>query len=313
MRDIVGGPAEHCGYTFQGPLADGNPAHAVALLDRILADPLLARDKGGLTAAPLPLLQFALERVWLKAVEKGMTEFTHAVFDEIGGMGKAIAQHAEAVFQGSATATEFGTQGRALAEQIITALSALGARGSRGGADLLQAETGSPEAARAVVDYLVGEHCSPCRQRPGGHYEVVVDLSHEALIQNWDRLRGWLAEDPQGRAMREEFRTAAEKWEAGFAGVQPRSRFGLPGSDVARNYLAWIDASKPRLAPVSKIRAARCAICSCGSAAAGNSLCASRRAGDRVFLSGDLRRQPGPESARQCERRDQKRDCGEGE
>ena len=250
LRDIVAGPAEHCGYTFQGPLADGNPAHALGLLDRILADPLLARDKAGATAAPLPLLQFALERLWLKAVEKGVTEFTHAEFDEIGGMGKAIAQHAEAVFQASATATEFGAVGRTLAEQIITALvSPKGTRQPRVRDDL-QAETGNPEAARAVVDYLVGERLLTIRSDPEDMAKSLVDLSHEVLILNWDRLRGWLAEDPQGRAMREEFRKAAEQWENGFAGVQPRSWFALPGADVARNYLAWIDTSKPRLSPV---------------------------------------------------------------
>ncbi len=60
LRDIVTRPAEHCGYTFQGALADNDPRHAVSLLDRILADPLLTGETG---TAPLPLLQFALERL----------------------------------------------------------------------------------------------------------------------------------------------------------------------------------------------------------------------------------------------------------
>ncbi|HUR54912.1 MAG TPA: hypothetical protein VMZ71_12340, partial [Gemmataceae bacterium] len=157
-----------------------------------------------------------------------------------------------AVFQGSATATEFGAQGRQIAEQIITSLvSAQGTRQPRV-REALQAETGHPEEARAVVDYLVGERLLTIRSDQEDITKSLVDLSHEALIANWDRLRGWLAEDPQGRAMREEFRTAAEKWEAGVAGVPPRSRHGLPGSDVARNYLAWIAASNPRLSPVQQ-------------------------------------------------------------
>jgi WD40 repeat protein len=252
MKDIVAGPAEHCGYTFQASLADGNLAHAKSLLDRILTDPLLALDKDGASAAPLPLLQFALERLWLKAVEKGVTEFTHTEFDEIGGMGKAIAQHAEAVYQAAPSATELGTQARHIAEQIITALvSTQGTRQPRG-RESLQVEIGNPDAARAVVDYLVGERLLTVRSDPEDMTRSLVDLSHEALIHNWDRLRGWLAEDPQGRAMREEFRIAAEKWENGVAGVQPRSWYGLPGSDVARHYLAWIDTSNPRLGPVQQ-------------------------------------------------------------
>jgi WD40 repeat protein len=34
--------------------------------------------------------------------------------------------------------------------------------------------------------------------------------------------------------------------------VQPRSRFGLPGSDVAQNYLAWIETSRPKLSPAQQ-------------------------------------------------------------
>ena len=253
LRDIVAGPAEHCGYTFQGPLADGDPRHAAGLLDRILADPLLAADApGGAQAAPLPLLQFALERLWLKAVEKGLTQFTHAEFDAVGGMGKAIAQHAEAVFQVAPTATGLGPAAGPLVEQLVTALvSPQGTRLPRVRADL-QAEAGNPEPARAVVDYLVGERLLTVRSDPQDLSKSLVDLSHEALIQHWDRLRGWLAEDPQGRAMREEFRKAAEQWETGFAGVPPRSRYGLPGSDVATNYLAWIRTSHPKLSPAQQ-------------------------------------------------------------
>lgn len=251
LKSIVAGPAEHCGYTFQGAIADGNPAHAVSLLDRILTDPLLTSHSGG-SAAPLPLLQFALERLWLKAVEKSVTEFSHAQFDEIGGMGMAVAQHAEAVFQACGTATQAGAEGRRIAEYIITAL--VSAQGTRQPQvrDVLQAETGNPDAARAIVDYLVGERLLTIRSDPEDMTKSLVDLSHEVLIQNWQRLRGWLAEDPQGKAMREEFRKAAEQYEMGFAGVAARHRKALPGTDVAINYLAWIDTSKPRLAPVQE-------------------------------------------------------------
>jgi WD40 repeat protein len=251
LRSIVAGPAEHCGYTFQGPLADGNPVHSVSLLDRILADPLLASDSEA-TAAPLPLLQFALERLWLKAVERSVTEFSHAEFDQIGGLGMAVAQHAESVYQASGTATEAGAVGRDIAEYILTALvSAQGTRQPRV-RDVLQAETSNPDAARAVVDYLVGERLLTIRSDPEDMTKSLVDLSHEVLIHNWQRLRGWLAEDPQGKAMREEFRKAAEQYETGFAGVAARSWRALPGSDVAINYLAWIDTNKPRLAPVQE-------------------------------------------------------------
>lgn len=246
LRDIVAGPAEHCGYTFQGPLADGNPDHAAGLLDRILADPLLASGDGAVPS--LPLLQFALERLWLKAVETASTEFPHAAYD---ALGTAIAQHAEATYQATPTATGLGAGARAVAEHVITALvSSRGTRQPRPRA-ALEAETGKPDAARAVIDHLVGERLLTVRSDPSDLSASLVDLSHEAVIRHWDRLRGWLAEDPQGRAMRDEFRTAVEKWEAGFAGVPAKSARGLPGADVCRNYLVWIDTHKPQLPPLA--------------------------------------------------------------
>ncbi len=249
LRAIVAGPAEHCGYTFEGPLADGNPAHAVNLLDRILADPLLASGDGAVPS--LPLLQFALERLWLKAVETGRTQFTHASFDALGCLGTAIAQHAEATYLATTTATGLGVGARALAEHVITALvTDRGTRQPRSRV-ALEAELGKPDAARAVIDYLVGERLLTVRSDPADPGASLVDLAHEAVIRHWDRLRGWLAEDPQGRAMRDEFRTAVEKWEAGFAGVPPKSTRGLPGADVCRNYLTWIDTHKPQLPPVA--------------------------------------------------------------
>ncbi|HYH66255.1 MAG TPA: AAA family ATPase, partial [Urbifossiella sp.] len=249
LRDIVAGPAEHCGYTFQGPLADGNPDHAAGLLDRILADPLLASGDGAVPS--LPLLQFALERLWLKAVETASTEFPHAAYDALGGLGTAIAQHAEATYQATPTATGLGAGARAVAEHVITALvSSRGTRQPRPRA-ALEAETGKPDVARAVIDHLVGERLLTVRSDPSDLSASLVDLSHEAVIRHWDRLRGWLAEDPQGRAMRDEFRTTMEKWEAGFAGVPPKSARGLPGADVCRNYLVWIDTHKPQMPPLA--------------------------------------------------------------
>ena len=115
----------------------------------------------------------------------------------------------------------------------------------------LEAESANPDLARAVIDYLVGERLLTVRTDPTNPAVPLVDLAHEAVIRHWDRLRGWLAEDPQGRAMREAFRQSAERWEAGYAGVPPKSTRGLPGADVGRNYLAWIDASRPNMSPMA--------------------------------------------------------------
>src|SRR5262249_56179380 len=55
-----------------------------------------------------------------------------------------------------------------------------------------------------------------------------------------------------GGGMGGEVGKATEQWDAGGAGGQPRSRTGLPGADVATNYLAWIETSRPRLSPAQQ-------------------------------------------------------------
>jgi hypothetical protein len=84
--------------------------------------------------------------------------------------------------------------------------------------------------------------------------EDAVELAHEALLREWPRLRGWLEEDVQGRAMHRHLIGAARTWEA--AGRDPGELYRgarLSGTlDWARNHdadlnqleRAFLDASR---------------------------------------------------------------------
>jgi WD40 repeat protein len=259
LRAIVAGPAAACGYVFEGPLDDGNPLHGQGLLERILQDPLVAQDaevvegSAGIparVAAPLPLLEFALERLWLKAVDQGRREFRHADFEELGGLGGAMARHAEEVYQSMPTTfPDLGSAAQKLAEQILTGLvSSRRTRRPRPRSDV-QHETGSEEGARRVIDCLVGERLLTVRSDPHNLAQTQLDLAHEVLIERWDRLKTWLAENPETRALKEDFQQDTEKWEGGLPGLPTRSPHNLPGIEKARRYLAWLDAVKPTLTP----------------------------------------------------------------
>jgi len=131
IRMIVREPAERQRYTFEGALDDGQPDHDLSLLDRILGDPLVtpspSEDGSDPKAtAPLPLLEFALERLWLHAVERDSYEFTHADYERIGGVAGAIAYHAEQVF--AMLSSKLGEHAQAVAKKLLTNL--VTARGS---------------------------------------------------------------------------------------------------------------------------------------------------------------------------------------
>ena len=42
-----------------------------------------------------------------------------------------------------------------------------------------------------------------------------MEVAHEALLREWPRLRGWLEEDVQGRALHRHLIAAAREWEMG--------------------------------------------------------------------------------------------------
>jgi WD40 repeat protein len=256
IRDIVAKPAEVSGYQFQGALSDGDTRHSQSLRERIWADPLLSTSASatdGTTpaspkaAAPLPLLEFALERLWLMAVRRGSREFTHADYDQVGGLGGAIAQYADEVYNSLPANPAYGAESQAVAERIFTGLiSSEGTRRPRPRGDL-ETESGNPAQARRLIEHLVGERLLTIRSEPDNLALAHVDIAHEVLINRWDRLKAWLAQDPEGRALKEEFQKDAETWDRGVAGTPPRSRKHLPSPDLASGYLAWIQKSKPSL------------------------------------------------------------------
>ena len=45
--------------------------------------------------------------------------------------------------------------------------------------------------------------------------EATVEVAHETLLGQWPRLRGWLEEDTQGRALHRHLTQAAQEWQAG--------------------------------------------------------------------------------------------------
>jgi WD40 repeat protein len=253
MRAIICEPATRCGYTFEGPLeATSQKPSVPALLQRILTDPLLC-NSGNTTGevrystSPLPLLQFALERLWLKSIEHGDATFRHADYDAIGGLTGAITQHADSVYESLGSRGDLGPNARRLAEQLFTGLvSHRGTRRPRLRGELLE-ETGNATEARPVLDLLVAERLLTVRSDDEDLSAATVDLSHESLLIHWDRLKRWLAEDPHGRALREEFRRDLERWEHGTPKAGRHSRKLLPGVDTAGDYVDWIDTNRPTL------------------------------------------------------------------
>ena len=240
MQTIIEVPALRSGYRFEQVVNDGIAEHARPLLARILADDLLAA--GGADAeVPLPLLEFALERLWDRAVHKAKDKrvFTHADYDGIGQLGGAIARHADEVYQ--AIGRNFGDWGQKGVERIFTDIASdKNTRRPQPRGDLEQ-RTGDAEQGRRLIDFLVEKRLLTIRCDPQNAAVSLVDVSHEILVRKWDMLREWLALDQQGRAKRQQFQDAAKAYRAQPPGLQ-RLLWGLPNPIAAYRLLVWADA-----------------------------------------------------------------------
>jgi WD40 repeat protein len=244
-RAIITQPAIRCGYTFQGPLEGGKAEYRQGLQERV-------QSEVPAVVTALPLLQFALERLWLKAVARGSQEFSHSDYEALGGVAGAIAQYADDVFL--ALPARLGADSAAVAETLFKGLvSSQGTRRPRLYEDLCaEVEPGKRELARQVLDQLVGERLLTVRGDPEKPGVALLELAHEVLITRWKRLKDWLAQDPEGRVLKEAFQQDMAKWERGLPGTAPRSRKSLPAADVATTYLTWIDKARLELSPAQQ-------------------------------------------------------------
>jgi WD40 repeat protein len=195
LRRALVQPALKCGYRFE---------------DETLVTVMLQAVEGERGA--LPLLAFAAASLWTRRDrENGL--LTRAAYEAIGGVGGALAQHAEA------TLDRIGPKRLSLAREMFRNL--VTAEGTRAVRDVEELLTVFPEderpAAETVLRALIDArlltsyeaHATEPGQRSGRQVEVV----HESLINAWPRLVRWRTEDEGGAQLRDQLRQAAHLWQ----------------------------------------------------------------------------------------------------
>jgi len=148
----------------------------------------------------LPLLEFALTELWTRQRDGWLT---HAAYDEVGGVEKALINYADEMFLGLETSIQ------QRAAYIFTQL-VLPGRGT--------------DATRRIAlksdfieeDWLLVEKLASTRLLTTGRDATTevptVELAHEALIREWHRFHGWMEEERAFRRWQEWFRAAMENW-----------------------------------------------------------------------------------------------------
>jgi len=189
LRQAIERPTQLVGLEFEGGLVE-------TLLRDVQAEP-----------GALPLLQHTLLELWER--QEGH-HLTFAAYREIGGIQGAIAHRAESIYDG------FDALQQSITRRIMLRLVAPG-EGTEDTRRRAQKNELLPtgeqaEQTEAVVQTLANARLvTTARDMATG--EEQVDVSHEALIRGWPRLRLWIDEDRAGLRAHRRLTEAAQEWE----------------------------------------------------------------------------------------------------
>ena len=183
MLSCIERPAEKMGVQLEEGLTQ-------RILDEVKQEP-----------GNLPLLEFALTQLWAKQ-SRGL--LTHQAYSEIGGVAKALALHAEAVYAN--LSEEKQKQAQRLFVQLV--------RPGEGTEDTRRLATPVEVGNWELVTFLAGEDARlVVTGRDEQTEEETVEVVHEALIREWGRLRGWMESDRTFRTWQEQLRVAMRQWQ----------------------------------------------------------------------------------------------------
>ncbi|MEY9861347.1 WD40 repeat protein [Catenulispora sp. GAS73] len=165
------------------------------LVDRIL-------DDAGNEPGSLPLVEFTLDRLWSQR-RAGM--LTHQAYEDLGRVPGALAQYAEHVYLNTIDETQHHA-----AQRLLVQLARPEPDGSfqRQPVRLSRLDPG----LRPVLDRLVASRLVVVSRASDG--TEIVDLAHQALVQQWPTLRDLLEQQREFRAWQEQLRSSLSQWEA---------------------------------------------------------------------------------------------------
>jgi WD40 repeat protein len=172
------------------PAARRGGAVESALLARVVAE---ADGHAGV----LPLVSHALRETWRR--RRGNT-LTVSGYEAAGGIHHALANSAEDAYRG------LGAEQQRIARGILLRLVALGEGTEDTKRRLGRTDLAADGPAQEVLGVLAAARL------------VTVDadsvqLTHEALLHAWPRLRGWINEDRAGLLISQQLVDAADAWE----------------------------------------------------------------------------------------------------
>jgi eukaryotic-like serine/threonine-protein kinase len=185
LRRTISRPLEQVGYGFEPP----------TLSETIISEV-------GESPGELPLLQFALRQLW-DGRDESRRVLMQTTYDRFGGVGGALADHADALF---ATLSE--EELKAARQILLRLVSPENTRRIVERPALLSGlGRDGEEALQRLID---GRLLIQSRSRDSG--EATIEVAHESLITRWQRFADWLESNREERTFHHELEAAAQLW-----------------------------------------------------------------------------------------------------
>ncbi|WP_460718448.1 caspase, EACC1-associated type [Nocardia heshunensis] len=190
LTQVIDEPARLAGLTLE-------PGLTTELLQDLADEP----DRA---VAALPLLSYALQRIWSR--RSGAT-LTLAGYASTGGIRHAVAQQAENAY------TSLAPTDREAAKALLLRMIHLGTdtEDTRRSLDIHDLLRANPRDT-AALEHALGAFV---QSRLVSVDSDTAQIAHDALLRAWPRLRQWIAADRAGLLVRQQLRLAAAEWDRG--------------------------------------------------------------------------------------------------
>ncbi|OQW91551.1 MAG: hypothetical protein BWK78_04320 [Thiotrichaceae bacterium IS1] len=186
------------------------------LMERLLAD----IDKMGKTNRPdqLPLLQYALVQMWLKVNTSPLKILTIQHYEEVGGdLSAVLTQGADNTY------SDADADDKRIIEVLFRRLSQKDEKGNytrhpiklQEVANLASVVCGGVSTIAGIFqkhDFLFTQEKTSANHLRA---DSVVDIRHESIIRQWERLRKWADEEAEWVKIYKRWEDAAQQWEEG--------------------------------------------------------------------------------------------------
>lgn len=227
IRDAVVRPAAVFGATVES-----------ALINKLLSEM-------GTNPDQLPLMQHAMSRIWAysqldKASDNQFLTLMH--YEAIGGVSNSLSFHADSIYN------ELNNSQRRVAEVMFRCMSETGEYGRLHRRPTRVEEVMNVSGVITIedVEFVVQSFSRKGRNLVAVfsfeelHAKSIIDITHEALLRNWVRLRQWAQAEFESSKMFRRIEENALRWVAGSGAL-------LQGPALS-SVVEWVALEKPTAA-----------------------------------------------------------------